>query len=629
MNAARTELQKQIREQLAKLVERQQAIANDRPLPLPEGANDSFPYWHPTIPSFALRQYRSGYGIWQLQYRTANGEKRTYTCGKAKVTTLRQAEDLAEKALDQVRGGKDPQAERRELRSRSARLTLTRLERSHPDLVKRVKAKELTPNQAATKAGIGKPNVGEFLQEYFTAMARKIHRTEGLTNFTRISPRTLKNYKAFAKHHLGPLRTIQFDELEKHRDKISKRVMEIEEELSWQSARHFKYMLSSGYKWGLKAYTGIIKVNPVPGTYVPERPPENRADDDLKHLLWPELAAIWRACEAMAAAAPTTYKGNAWGGSKPTAANSIRAGSVFLTRAEAARQTGIDKSVIWRAIKDGTLKAQSRRDRGVEDHPLKKKRGYHRRTYLISAKDLDAFAQSRAGLMRSPQYEYSVVIRLLMLLGLRYSQIGGLRWSELGELKGDKFVPSTSISVLRQKPLLKDGARRKGMKAKGGEGSTLLRYLPPLAVKLINTIERRPGRDLVFGVGPDGKQENDRYKKQLDEIITEQIRDRQKEQAERDPTVNADAEPFRKWKLHMMRHSFTTLLNDMNCPPHIVSMMINHVFAEGASATSLYNHATYIDAQKQWMNSWVTRLLNEVHGTDDTNVRRLRSIETA
>ncbi len=85
----------------------------------------------------------------------------------------------------------------------------------------------------------------------------------------------------------------------------------------------------------------------------------------------------------------------------------------------------------------------------------------------------------------------------------------------------------------------------------------------------------------------------------------------------------------------MMRHSFTTLLNEMHCPPHIVSRMINHTFAEGeqaqaqAQATKGYNHATYIDGQKQWMDAWVAKLLNEVHGTDDTNVRRLRPAETA
>jgi hypothetical protein len=91
MNAARTDLQKQIRAQRAELVRVQEAIADRRPLPLPDGKKEHH-YKHPTIPSFYLRQYESGRGRCELQYRVkATGEKRTLNCGEADVTTLVQA----------------------------------------------------------------------------------------------------------------------------------------------------------------------------------------------------------------------------------------------------------------------------------------------------------------------------------------------------------------------------------------------------------------------------------------------------------------------------------------------------------------------------------------------------------
>jgi integrase len=607
MNAARTELQKRQRAQLAELVNTQQAIANGRPPPLPDGKTEVF-HWHPTIPSFCLRQYASGRGTWQLQYRTRDGQKRTYPCGNAVVTTLKQAEKTAHAALQEVRNNKDPQGDRRELRAKPNRLILARLERHRPELADRVKAKELSAAQAATAAGFGKPTVGALCEEYFEEMGR---------SKDKLSPLTLDTYRSLANNHFGKLRGIPFDDLDKRRNDISARVRQINAEVSRHTALHFRSMLSSVYEWAMAVYPDDIKFNPVPGTWRPERPKKND-DDDHNFLLRPELAAIWRGCESMAAAARATYKGNAWGETLPTAANSIRADSVLLTRAEAARQIGIRPSLLWHAIEAGELKpACMRRDLAEEEHPLKIKQGYHRRTYLLRSSDVTRWAAQRGNLFRSPQHEYSVIVRLLLLLGLRYSQIGGLRWSELGELDSrDKFVPSTSISVLRQKPMLADGDWRRGMKAKRGSGPVLLRYLPPPAVELINTIERRPGRDLLFGTGPHGMLENDRYKKQLDQKI---------------PSVN-DGAPIREWHLHLLRHSFTTHIKELGCPPHIMSAMLNHASAEGSRTTGIYDHATYMAEQKKWMDPWAARILNDAHRIEDdqTNVTPLpRPAESA
>ena len=424
--------------------------------------------------------------------------------------------------------------------------------------------------------------------------------------------------------------------------------------MSRHVALQFSSMLSSVYRWAMTAYPDNIKSNPVPGTYRPENPPR-KYDDDDEHdfLLRSELAAIWRGCESMAATAPTTYKGNAWG-AVPTA-NSIIAGSGLLTVAEAAEQTGLGRNLIHEAIKAKELKACQRgelpanrpandprtnsipdiiRERGLSIKKstvwdrmkhrgmsleealttgLRQGKG-HRGDLMIEAAELRRFVDARLNLMHSPQTDFTVVIRLLMLLGLRYSQVGGLRWSELGELNSqEKFVPSTSISVLRQRPVLADGSRRRGMKAKYGSGMVLLRYLPPLAVELINTMKRQPGRDLVFGSGPHGLLANDRFKQQLDEII---------------PSVNNGA-PIRKWHLHMLRHSFTTHVKELGCPPHIMSAMLNHAPVEGSRTTDIYTHTRYLDDQKKWMDPWTARILNDAHSIEDdqTNVTQKEELE--
>jgi hypothetical protein len=73
----------------AELVNVQQAIADGRPSPLPDGKTEVF-HWHPTIPSFCLRQYAS-----------AARRALAFRVGKATVYALakRANEDWSEAAM--------------------------------------------------------------------------------------------------------------------------------------------------------------------------------------------------------------------------------------------------------------------------------------------------------------------------------------------------------------------------------------------------------------------------------------------------------------------------------------------------------------------------------------------------
>src|SRR5262249_56489887 len=143
-----------------------------------------------------------------------------------------------------------------------------------------------------------------------------------------------------------------------------------------------------------------------------------------------------------------------------------------MTRTEAARQSGISKQTIWHALKAGKIKTVWRRDM-PDEHPLKIRQGYHRRTYLISAAEMRRFTEQRHGQMRSPQFEYSAIIRLLILTGARYSEMADLRWSEI-----DLDAGGINIKKCARDRLLR-------LKLRGGNAKDLVHYLPHLAVDML------------------------------------------------------------------------------------------------------------------------------------------------
>lgn len=509
------------------LVKMQQAIADGRP---PTPASDGEFYWHPKM-RLALRLYHSGRGIWLVKYRNERGFEKTWKIGSAAVLNTTAAEDAARKVLGKVYHGADPQSERQELRVRP-KLTLRAM-----------------------------------CELYFEEMASS----------PRLSPRTLYNYRSFARNHLGALANMQLDEVTR-RD-VSTRISEIAKEASPHVARHFRSMLSSVCQSAL--VHGRIDDNPVVGTWQPEAVASSKPDA----LTLAELGAIWRACETLAAVQPR-YKGNVWGAAKPNTI--VASDDALLTLSQAARQSGLDTSIFHRAVYAGEIKVIWRRD--APDNPDQIRQGFHRRTYLITGAELRRFAASRSTQMRSPQADYAAIVRLLILLGCRYSEIAGLRWNELDLDKGVLRIPTVAA----------DGQRR--IKSKRGKPKDLTLYLPQLAVDILRSIERKPG-DFLFGNGrttltmgahTSGMTQNARYKEELDRVIAAN-----------------EGKPIRSWKLHWLRHSFTTHLNEMEIDPRIIEAITNHLGKEQVSAmASRYTHTKYPDQQRRVLEAWAQRVRN-------------------
>jgi integrase len=558
------------------LVKHQQGIAAGRP---PKPRQDGEYFWHPDAKHgarrIALRVYNSGRCMWLVKYRKDGvGRERTFVIGNAAVLNVSAAEAAATKVVAEAARGKDPQQERQE-----ARLAASL-------------------------------NVRDLCNRYFEAMQ---------DNPTQLKPRTLYNYRSFARNHLGPLATMQADKVTR-RD-VAVRLNDIAREISPNSAAHFQSMLSSSYKWGLDPARSLVSDNPCAGIDRPEI-----LKEEAVPLTMDELGMIWRACEAMEKSEPR-YKGNAWGGGKPVQANSTRADDSLMTLPEAARQSGLHKSILHRAIKDGLLKTKFLRD--MPGVPSRRGRGRHRNVYMVSGAELRRFTEGRLGLMRSPEREYSIVVRLQMLLGARYSLIGGLRWSEI-ERDGDGLL-------LRIKPFTVDGLPRTGLKAKGVRGKPLLIYLPEIATNLIKKVEKRPGCDLLFGTGrteltagaqqAPGLIENARYKEELDAIIKAN-EGRPILKPYRDPKTRIMGE--KPWHLHLLRHTAISHWLSIGEDWRLIASVTGHLSKEAKEVPDMlkpkgaYNHAQYQNPQRNMLEEWAQEISDAARGItrDKSNVVR-------
>jgi integrase len=230
---------------------------------------------------------------------------------------------------------------------------------------------------------------------------------------------------------------------------------------------------------------------------------------------------------------------------------------------------------------------------------------------LITVGDVNRFLDSRP--QRSQRGDYAKVVRLLMLLGTRFAEIGGLRWSEVecdcAECR--KRRRKFPFRFLHIPTVMPDGTRvPEGMdlrrvKSRGGKPKDLVLYLPQSALDIIDLVPRRPGCDLLFGPADgSGALSNGALKADLDATILE----------------NGDA-PLRpgengkpKWKHHWLRHSFEThLKDDLECPPWIVAAMVNHSTKNLSAIEGIYTHADYLQQQKRYLDIWANHILNAAY----------------
>ena len=155
--------------------------------------------------------------------------------------------------------------------------------------------------------------------------------------------------------------------------------------------------------------------------------------------------------------------------------------------------------------------------------------------------------------------DYSKIVRLAILLGGRRQEIGGMQWSELDMTAGNWTLPAERAKT----------------------DAALVLPLPPAALEIIRSVERREGRDRVFGDrAPEGFTMWSTAKRELDVRL-----------------------PLAPWRMHDLRRTLVTGLHDLGIEPHIVRAIVGH--SQGADVHNKhYNRSTYMPQKAEALRRW-------------------------
>ena len=158
--------------------------------------------------------------------------------------------------------------------------------------------------------------------------------------------------------------------------------------------------------------------------------------------------------------------------------------------------------------------------------------------------------------------DFGKIVRLLIILGARRTEVGGLRWGELDLNHGVWVLPKERAKNAREHQL----------------------PLPALALSILETVPRVMNRDCLFGERSGGGFTLWAHAKAaLDARLGDQVR---------------------KWTLHDIRRSFATRLCDLGTPPHVVEQILNHQSGHRAGIVGVYNRSSYEREVKAALALW-------------------------
>lgn len=167
--------------------------------------------------------------------------------------------------------------------------------------------------------------------------------------------------------------------------------------------------------------------------------------------------------------------------------------------------------------------------------------------------------------------------QLLIILLMRRCEVGDLEWREVNR-------DCTLLTLPWHRTKQKSAAKKK---------FDFVVPLPPLATELLRAIPRRPGRDLVFGRGDNGRgfQGWHKFKASLDALIQP---------------------PIRPWRLHDIRRCGSTAMAEYDlAAPHIREAILGHTVG---GIAGIYCKAEFVVPRRQALERWCAFVLDAAAG---------------
>ena len=194
------------------------------------------------------------------------------------------------------------------------------------------------------------------------------------------------------------------------------------------------------------------------------------------------------------------------------------------------------------------------------------------------------------------------VIHLLIVTGQRRGELTATTWDQL-DLEGERLwtLPATQTKSGRGHLVpLSDLAL------------TILKDLPRLGDYVLTSRGDRP----VSGFG--------KWKKKLDEEIVVLLREEAEAQGA-DPDAVA---PLPHWRLHDLRRTVATHMEELGIPPHVVGSVLNHDPKSYKGITSVYTRGDLIFERRKALTAWSRFLALILDGAKWMQVSKLLSPET-
>jgi len=159
--------------------------------------------------------------------------------------------------------------------------------------------------------------------------------------------------------------------------------------------------------------------------------------------------------------------------------------------------------------------------------------------------------------------DFGRAMRLLICTGCRRQEIGSMAWSEIRD--GIWTIPADRAKNRRQHSI----------------------PLVGLAAEIVASVPKVEGRDLLFGLGPNGFRGW--------HIAGEALRKRIEK-------------PMPHWVAHDLRRSVVTHMAEIGIEPHIIEAVVNHISGHKGGVAGIYNRAKYGPRIRQALDRWDAEL---------------------